>query len=157
MKETAMTKIQSDAEFRAALAGLSIQQQRAVGRLFIESVIDLSDDPVVRTALEHLDRTGLSASDLAEVFHSAKAAAVGSYTLCGREADWKHQAAHFVAAAVAACLSPEDQVRCEDLAWSTAMNARMARVCDSVADGCGTDECETDKQYEILSNYLATI
>jgi hypothetical protein len=152
-----MSKIQSDAEFRAALAGLSIQQQRAVGRLFIESVIDLSDDPAVRKALEHLGNAELSSGDLAEVFHRAKAAAIGSYTLCGREGDWKQQAGHFVAAAVAACLSPEDQVRCADLAWSTAMNARMARVCESVADGCGTEECETEKQYEILNNYLATL
>ena len=152
-----MTKIQSDAEFRAALAGLSVQQQRAVGRLFVESVIALSDDSAVRTAFGHLDSADLSGSDLAEVFHSAKAAAVGSYTLCGREADWKQQAGHFVAAAVAACLTPEDQVRCADLAWSTAMNARMARVCESVADGCGTQECETEKQYEILSRYLETL
>ena len=63
----------------------------------------------------------------------------------------------WVAAAVAACLTPEDQVRCADLAWSTAMNARMARVCESVADGCGTQECETEKQYEILSRYLETL
>ena len=111
-----MTKIQSDAEFRAALAELSIQQQRAVGKLFIESVIELSDDPAVRAAFAHLDSPDLSGGDTAEVFHSAKAAAVGSYTLCGREADWKQQASHFVAAAVAACLSPEDQVRCADLA-----------------------------------------
>ena len=81
-----------------------------------------------------------------------------SYTLCGHEGDWLKQAGHFVAAAAAACLAPDDRVAaCPDLAWSTAMNARMARVCEGVAKGKGTDGSEQDKQYEILESYLQTI
>jgi hypothetical protein len=156
-KDTIMTKIHSDAEFKAALAELSSQQQRAVGRLFVENVLALSDNPKVGKALGTGDPGDLTAEDIAEGFRAAKSAAIESYTLCGHEGDWLKQASHFVAAAAAACLTPSDQAtQCKDLAWSTAMNARMARVCENVAQGKGTDESETQKQYAILEGYLQT-
>jgi len=69
----------------------------------------------------------------------SRVAAIDSYTLCGRDADWLGQASHFVASAAAMCLTPEDQVaQCGDLAWSTAMNARMAKVCETIAHGHNT-------------------
>ena len=152
-----MTKIHSDVEFKGALSKLSIQQQRAVGRLFVENVLDLSDNPKVGKALGTGDLASLSDDDITEGFRTAKTAAIESYTLCGHEGDWLKQASHFVAAAAAACLTPADQAaQCRDLAWSTAMNARMARVCETVAQGKGTDESESRKQYAILESYLQT-
>ena len=150
-----MTKIHSDVEFKAALSRLSLQQQRAVGRLFVENVLELSDNPRVAKALGTGNLADLSDADMAEGFRTAKTAAIESYTLCGHEGDWLKQASHFAAAAAAACLTPSEQAaQCRDLAWSTAMNARMARVCETVAQGKGTDESETQKQYAILESYL---
>jgi hypothetical protein len=153
-----MTRFSSDAEFKAALSELAIPQQRAVARLFVRNVLDLSDDPRIGKALGDDDATELSNDDIATGFRTTKAAAIESYTLCGHEGDWLRQASHFVAAAAAACLTPADQAgQCRDVAWSTAMNARMARVCEAVAQGKGTDESETKKQYAILESYLQTI
>lgn len=152
-----MTRIHSDSDFKATLSKLSSQQQRAVGRRFVENVLDLSDNPKVGRALRSGDPAELSDDDIAEGFRVARTAAVESYTLCGHEGDWLKQASHFVAAAAAACLTPGEQTtQCKDLAWSTAMNARMARVCETVAQGKGTDESETQKQYAILESYLQT-
>ena len=151
-----MTRIDSDAEFKAALAQLAVPQQRAVGRLFVANVLHLTDDPRISRALGG-DVSELSQDEVSAGFRSAKTAAIESYTLCGHEGDWLKQAGHFVAAAAAACLTPDDQAaQCRDLAWSTAMNARMAKVCESVAQGKGTDESETKKQYAILESYLGT-
>ena len=79
-----MTKIHSDVEFKAALSRLSSQQQRAVGRLFVENVLALSDNPKVGKALGKGDPTELTDEDIAEGFRTAKTAAIESYTLCGR-------------------------------------------------------------------------
>ena len=40
-----MAAIHSDAEFRAALSGLSVEQQRRVGKRFLDSVSELADNP----------------------------------------------------------------------------------------------------------------
>lgn len=156
-KDTEMTTIQSDAEFKTALSRLSTQQQRAVGRLFIQNVIALSDNPRVRKLVDADDLAELPDDDISERFKTAKAAAIESYTLCGHEGDWLKQASHFVAAAAAACLTPSEQAaQCGDLAWSTAMNARMARVCEAVALGRTMDDSESAKQYALLDSFLQT-
>lgn len=151
-----MTAIQSDAEFRTALSGLSVDRQRKVGKLFLDSVGDLSDNPKVAKAVAVVDASDVSAEDIDEAFRVASGAARDSYTLCGREADWRQQAGHFVAAAAAACLGPAEKGGSgNDLAWTTAMNARMARVCERIAQGEGYDNSEVGRQYEILRNFLA--
>jgi hypothetical protein len=150
-----MTAIHSDAEFKAALSRLPLDQQRRVGNLFVENVIHLSDNPKVKQAISIANKADLSAVDIAEGFKTAKAAAIDSYTLCGRDADWLGQAGHFVASAAAMCLTPEDQVaQCGDLAWSTAMNARMSKVCEAIARGQDADNQEAEKQYAILETFL---
>jgi hypothetical protein len=149
-----MTTIHSDAEFKAALSRLPLDQQRRVGKLFVENVIDLSDNPKVEQAINIADKADLSAAEIAEGFKIARVAAIDSYTLCGRDADWLGQASHFVASAAAMCLTPEDQVaQCGDLAWSTAMNARMAKVCETIAHGQGADDQEAERQYAILETF----
>ena len=42
----------------------------------------------------------------------------------------------------------------DNLAWDAAMAARMARACESVAEGSGTRNNETEKQYRILYEHL---
>jgi len=59
------------------------------------------------------------------------------------------------AAAAAACLTPTGKENGgEELAWTTAMNARMARVCEKIAQGEGYDNSEVGRQYEILRAFL---
>ena len=150
-----MTAIHSDAEFRSALSGLSVEQQRRVGKRFLDSVSELSDNPKLDKVLAMVEGAGSSSQDIADAFQVASAAARDSYTLCGREADWRRQASHFYAAAAAACLTPADKENsAQDLAWTTAMNARMARVCERIAQGEGYDNSEVGKQYEILQTFV---
>jgi hypothetical protein len=59
-----MAKIQSDAEFKTALSRLSTRQQRAVGRLFIQNVIVLSDNPMIGKLLDEDDLAELHDSDI---------------------------------------------------------------------------------------------
>jgi hypothetical protein len=150
-----MTAIHSDAEFRSALAKLPVEQQRRVGKRFLDSVSELSDNPKLDKALTVVEGSGVSNEDIAEALRIASTAARDSYTLCGREADWRRQASHFYAAAAAACLAPTGKdTGGDDLAWTTAMNARMARVCERIAQGQGYDNSEVGKQYEILQAFL---
>lgn len=150
-----MTKFQSDAEFKAALSALPVERQREVGKLFVENVIGLSDNPMVDKMLAAQNPADMSESEITAAYKTTKAAAIDSYTLCGHEGDWIKQASHFVAAAAAACFTPGEQaVKCNDLAWSAAMNARMARVSEHVAGGAGTGDSEAANQYAILENYL---
>lgn len=155
-EDDTMTSIQSDSEFRAALSELSLAQQRQVGKRFIDHVIELSDNPRVTKAVTFVAASGLpAAAEIADGYKAAKAAAIDSYTLCGHEGDWRRQASHFVAAAAAACLTPEPQAGpAGSIAWSTAMNARMARVCARIAEGVGADDTEATKQYDILEAFL---
>ena len=150
-----MATIQSDTEFKSALSSLPLDQQRRVGTLFVESVIDLSDNPKVKKAISTAGGTDVTADEIADGFQAAKSAAIESYTLCGREADWLKQASHFVASAAAVCLTPDEQsAQCSDLAWSTAMNARMARNCESIAHGQESSHEEASRQYQILEAFL---
>jgi len=153
-----MTAIHTDAEFRAALSRLSVEQQRRVAKRFLDSVSELSGNPKLEQVLAVLESPEASDQDIADAFRLASAAARDSYTLCGREADWRRQASHFFAAASAGCLTPTGKDNGgEDLAWTAAMNARMARVCEKIADGEGYDNSEVGKQYEILQTFLDTL
>jgi hypothetical protein len=150
-----MTNIQSDTDFKTALSRLPLPQQRRVGKRFVESVIELSGNPRVSKAIGIAEDADASTGELTESFNMAKSAAIESYTLCGREADWLQQAGHFVAAAAAACLAPPDQAEHSgNLAWTTAMNARMATVCAKIAQGEQDDHAEVEKQHRILDEFL---
>ena len=153
-----MPSIHSDEAFKSALADLSLDQQRSVGKLFVDSVINLSESSKIKRAIDVIGNAGFSADEIAANFQTAKSVAIDSYTLCGREADWLKQASHFVASAAAVCLTPEDQLsQCGgELAWSAAMNARMAKNCEAIAHGREYDSQEASKQYEILTTFLKT-
>ena len=63
-----MPSIHSDTEFKSALSGLPLNQQRSVGKLFVDSVINLSDSHKVKKAIDALGATDWSADDIAENF-----------------------------------------------------------------------------------------
>lgn len=147
-------KINSDQDFKTALADLSIADQRQIAKRFVDHVLELTDSPRVRQALALAGSDPSGEENVADAYKMAKSAAIESYTLCGNEGDWRRQAGHFVAAAAAACLVPGKQSdTAADLAWNTAMNARMARVCERISDNAAVDNSEAEHQYEVLESF----
>ena len=144
--------ITNDSEFKDALSGLPRAAQRQAGARFAESVVALSKDAKVKGAISTAKRADLTDDELAGAFRSAKAASVESFTQCGSECDWNSQAGHFVAEAALACVKPPESGGSP--AWDAAMHARMARTCESIATGKGTDNPEAAVQYRILTEFL---
>ncbi|KAB2318937.1 hypothetical protein F8A86_11300 [Betaproteobacteria bacterium SCN1] len=144
--------ISNDAEFKRTLASLAVPRQRQVAARFVQAVFPLSGDARIKTALDAAVRPDVSDGELAMAAQAANTARVESFTRCGRETDWRAQAGHFVAKAAAACVKSETQG--ENLAWEAAMQARLARTCETVAEGTGTDNREAEAQYRSLEAFL---
>ena len=145
--------IRNDADFKAALNKLPAPEQRRVAARFVESVAALCKDPRVTTAINAAKRTDIGDDELTMAFQSVKNACVDSYTLCGHDTDWRTQAGHFVAKAAETCLMPPAG-RVHDIGWNAAMQARMARTCETISIGHGTENPEADKQYRILEEFI---
>jgi hypothetical protein len=144
--------IRTDADFKAALNKLPAPEQRRVGARFVESVAALCHDPRVKAAIAAARRTDISDAELNAAFQAVKTACVDSYTQCGHEADWRAQAGHFVAKAAETCVRLDGRVH--DIAWNAAMQARMARACEAISTGQGTENREADQQYQILEEFI---
>jgi len=144
--------ISNDKEFKASLAALPAPSQRQVAARFVERVYPLSNDVRVKAALDAAGRPDISDAELTVVTQAANTARVESFTQCGRETDWTAQAGHFVAKAAVACVKPAEAG--DNLAWEAAMQARMARTCQTVAEGSGTENREAEEQYRILEAFL---
>ena len=144
--------ITNDKGFKLALAELPIAQQRQLAARFVEPVFPLSGDARIKAALEAAGRAGITDAELALAAQAANSARVESFTQCGKEADWTAQAGHFVAKAALACVKPAEAGG--NLAWDAAMQARLARTFQTVADGAGTDNREAEAQYHILDAFL---
>ncbi len=150
-----MTQFSNDNEFKAALAGLSPDQQRAVGALFVENVAALSNDERIAKILRVAKDGSATADDLAAAYKSANSAAIDSHTRCGAESDWNEQAGYFVARAASALVATPGQAKGGSPAWQAAMNSRMARTCVSI----NTDEetahhQESEAQYRLLAEFM---
>jgi hypothetical protein len=141
--------ISNDSEFKSALGKLSGPKQRQVAALFAGNVLALSMDDRMKSVIDTAKRTEISDDELDIALNLARKASVDSYTQCGKECDWNSQAGHFVAEAALACLKPG-----ENPAWEAAMHARMARTCESIASGKGTDNAEAAAQYRMLDEYM---
>jgi hypothetical protein len=144
--------ISNDKEFKAALAGLSASQQRQVAARIVQRVFPMSNDVRVKAALDVAARADISDAELTVVSQAANTARVESFTQCGKETDWSAQAGHFVAKAAVACVGAATPG--SNLAWDAAMQARMARTCETVATGEGTENREAEEQYRILEAFL---
>lgn len=143
--------IQNDTDFKAALGKLSVVQQRELAARFTDSVLALCNDVRVGGAVTAAKRPDITDIELAALYQAAKTASVDSYTQCGKETDWSAQAGHFVAKAAMACVAPATER--VNLAWDAAMEARMARTCETIARGEGTVNSEADAQYQLLEQY----
>ena len=144
--------ITNDKEFKAKLGELSATQQRQVAARFVQRVFGLSNDVRVKAALEVAMRPEISDAELTVVTAAANTARVESFTQCGKETDWGAQAGLFVAKAAVACVGAPAPG--SNLAWDAAMQARMARTCQTVATGEGTENREAEEQYRILEAFL---
>ena len=144
--------ISNDKEFKTALAGLSTAQQRQVAASFVQRVFALSGDVRIKAALDAAARADVSDAELTVLSGAANTARVESFTQCGKETDWSAQAGHFVAKAAVACVKAAEAG--SNLAWDAAMHARMARTCQTVADGAGTENVEAGEQYRLLEAFL---
>jgi hypothetical protein len=144
--------ITNDKDFKATLAGLSTAQQRQVAARFVQRVFGLSKDVRIKAALDVAGRADISDAELTVMAQAANTARVESFTQCGKETDWGAQAGHFVAKAAVACVKAADPG--DNLAWDAAMQSRMARTCETVATGEGTENREAEEQYRILEAFL---
>ncbi|MGD8908760.1 MAG: hypothetical protein PVI92_05380 [Chromatiales bacterium] len=149
------TQITNDQQLREALNKLNPQQQRELGGLFVTNVSHLSSDLRITRALEAAGKPDIAPQELEDTYKSVKAFATQSYTACGRDADWAAQAEHFVAAAAAACIAPDEQAGTSyNNAWKAAMQARMGKNCEMILKDAGEVANEAEKQYRIAQNYL---
>lgn len=151
-----MATISNDYDLRAALHSLTGPQQRLLGARFANSVLALCRDERVRRAAAVALDPEADDSVLEEAFRAAKAYAVRTYTDCGKDTDWLAQADHFVAAAVAAALTPaSDQWSGgPNPAWSAAMQARMARNCAMIEEEKeSAGEGEPERQYRLANEW----
>jgi hypothetical protein len=143
--------IGNDKQFKAALAALDNAQRRQVATVLVRQVLDLCADSRVRGALDLAQRADAGGAELSVVAAGVNSARVESYTQCGHDTDWACQASHFVARAAHECVKPAVDLTA---AWEAAMQARMARICQTLAAGEGTDNHEAEAQYRALEAFL---
>lgn len=144
--------IHNDVEFKVALGALDLAAQRRAAGRFTARVLELCGDARVHAAVEAAQQADLSEQMREPLLQAVNTARVESFTQCGRDADWSAQAGHFVARAAVSCVKAASAG--ESLAWDAAMHARMARTCQSVARGEGTQTREAEAQYAILEALL---
>ena len=142
----------NDKDFKAELGALPIAHQRHVAARFVERVLPLASDVRLKTILDLAQRADVADVEMAGAYQTANTVRVESFTQCGKVTDWTAQAGHFVAKAAVACVRPASAG--ENLAWEAAMSARMARTCETVATGEGTENSEAQEQYRILGAFL---
>jgi hypothetical protein len=147
--------IGNDHALKTALDALNPTQQRVLGGLFVDKVLELCDDPRVSRAVQVAVDPNATEAALDDAFRAAKAVAVKTYTDCGKDTDWMNQAAHFVAAAAAAALTPATQQGKDNTAWKAAMQARMARNCEMIEHQDGGPHNEAEVQYELAGSFSA--
>lgn len=150
-----MSKIKHDQELRKALDRLDAIQQRVLGCQFAQRVQHLCRDERVSRAIAAGLNADASPGELTDAYKSAKAYAVRTYTDCGKDTDWLAQADHFVAAAAAAALTPDDLMADrQNRAWKAAVQARMAVNCAMIDDETASEVDEAHHQYALADACL---
>lgn len=150
-----MPTISNDQDLRSLLNKLPAEQQRVIGARFAQSVAHLSRDERVNRAIDTALRADAAPGELEDAYRAAKGYATKTYTDCGKDTDWLAQADHFVAAAVAAALTPDNLLAEKtNRAWKAAMQARMANNCELVESDDDTHGDEVQRQYAIADEFL---
>lgn len=151
-----MSQITNDEEFRKALHGLDATQQRIVAAMFVEHVLQLSNDERLSRVVKTAKDKNASQDELSAALKSARAATMDLHARCGAEGNWTEQAGYFVARAAIAAVTPLAQSQSGNPAWQAAMSCRMAQTSIQIDDETSevATHSENEWQYEILSNYL---
>ncbi|MES9962428.1 MAG: hypothetical protein ABW116_02715 [Candidatus Sedimenticola sp. 20ELBAFRAG] len=151
-----MASISNDQQLRAALDNLSVEEQRAIGARFAQSVSGLTSNSHLSKALDTAMEPDPTDEERAEAYKAAKSIAVQTYAACGKDADWEAQAEHFVASACQAALTPDTLiVEKQNLAWKAAIQARMAKNCIMISSGEGDIDNEALVQYAITEEFTS--
>jgi len=147
-----MANISNDQQLRSFVDALSIPRQRLLAARFASSVAQASDNRRLQHALAVALDPDSGEPEREEAYKAAKSIAVKTYTACGRDADGDCQAEHFLAAAIAAALTP-DALLSEraNLAWKAAIQARMSKNCMMIDNDSGELESEATRQYQTAS------
>lgn len=150
-----MATIDNDQDLRAALNRLNSDQQRQLGCRFAQQVMNLSGDERVNRAINTGLMDRVSPGELEDAFKVARAYAVKTYTDCGKDTDWMAQADHFVAAAAAAALTPDElMTERRNRAWKAAVQARMAVSCAMMEDDLADESNTARQQYALTAEFL---
>ena len=149
-------KISNDTEFRQALKKLDLKQLREIGAGFVGSVLHLNKDQRVMHAVDIAKNSDASDDELLAAYKAARVATVDSRTRCGADCNWEEQAAHFVARASAAMVAPEGVCKAADPSWQVVMSCRMAQNCALIAADDDSSNDESENQYRIMNDYLAS-
>lgn len=150
-----MAMIDNDQDLRAALNRLTPDQQRRLGCRFARHVMHLSRDERVNRAINTGLTDTISPGELEDAFRAARAYAVKTYTDCGKDTDWMAQADHFVAAAAAAALMPDElMTERQNRAWKAAVQARMAVSCAMMEDDSADESSVARQQYALTAEFL---
>jgi hypothetical protein len=161
-----MSQVKGHKSFQEVLSALTVAQQRQISARFIEHVLDLTDEPRLKTAQQTAAKSGVTAEELVDAFHSVHAVYTQTHPRSDlSELDYTKQAIHFIAEACLVCLSPTYQeAKIHRIAEKAAMYCRMARTCASIMhDEDQPDLGETEKalqneiksQYTIVNEYLS--
>jgi hypothetical protein len=153
-----MPKVKGHKSFQEALLGLTVAQQRQISARFIGRVLDLTDEPRLKSAQQVAAKPGVTADELIDAYHSAHAVYIQTHPRSDlSELDYKKQAVHFIAEACLVCLSPTyPEAKTHRIAEKTAMYCRMARTCASIMhdeDQPDLRETESVLQNEIKAQY----
>lgn len=153
-----MPEVTGHKSFQEALSGLNVSQQRQIGARFIAHVLDLTDEPRLRGAQQMAEKSGVTAEELVDAYHSVHNIYTQTHPRSDlTELDYTKQAVHFIAEACLVCLSPTyPEAKIYRIAEKTAMYCRMARTCASILhdeDEPDLEETEKALQNEIKAQY----
>ena len=151
-----MSTINDDIEFRRALKRLDRDQLREIGAGFVQNVLHLNKDKRVTRAVDVAKNRDASDDELLVAYKATRVATVDSRTRCGADCNWEEQAAHFVARASAAMVAPEGVCKAADPPWQVVMSCRMAQNCALIAADDDSSNNESENQYRIMNDYLAS-
>lgn len=154
-----MSTISNEREFKQALGYLSPSEERLVSALFLQNVLDVTDDTRIKKAVKVALDGHATVQEQTDAYNIARSIATETFTVVGHALDPERQALHFLATATSYCLFPE-HLRphyCKKRAsWAIALHTRMARCWSQVARGQEEEELREDEdQYKILGSFLA--
>ncbi len=151
-----MSDMCNDKEFRKTLESLDPLQQREVAVMFVNHVLELSDDKRLDRVLKVAADGGATDEELAAALKTAHAVTFDSHARCGAEGHWSEQAGYFVARAAVAAVTPPAHARVGGPAWQAAMSARMAFTTSLIDDETNTRSAHTECewQHRALLDYL---